>query len=196
MFGILTPFQKMFLLTSIILFKISHLFTHRFQVLLCITNNSIKHQSFVYTQLNDQTILFLTIQFGHSWNVKPIDRTLLGATTPGQSGHGSYGNEGVLYISQSSKTGVLLSDSFVLYPEHTWGRGQSYPSAGMQLVYSTVPGNWAGKNRFQEFIKNDQQQIEKERILESHSHVGWRKRNNWHYIPSLVSSIHNFHHIV
>ena len=33
------------------------------QVLLCITNNSIKHQSFVYTQLNDQTVLFLTIQF-------------------------------------------------------------------------------------------------------------------------------------
>ena len=37
------------------------------QVLLCINNNSIKHQSFVYIQLNDQTFLFLTIQFiiGH-----------------------------------------------------------------------------------------------------------------------------------
>ena len=34
-----------------------------FQVLACITNNSIKHQSFVYIQLNDQTVLFLTIQF-------------------------------------------------------------------------------------------------------------------------------------
>ena len=34
-----------------------------FLVLLCITNNSIKYQSFVYTQLNDQTVLFLTIQF-------------------------------------------------------------------------------------------------------------------------------------
>ena len=32
------------------------------QVFLCITNNSIKHQSFVYTQLNVQTVLFLTIQ--------------------------------------------------------------------------------------------------------------------------------------
>ena len=29
-----------------------------------ITNNSIKHQSFVYIELNDQTILFQTIQFG------------------------------------------------------------------------------------------------------------------------------------
>ena len=28
----------------------------------------------------------------------PIDRTLLGATTPGQSGSGNDGNEGVLYI--------------------------------------------------------------------------------------------------
>ena len=29
-----------------------------FQVLLCITNNLIKHQSFVYTHLNDKTVLF------------------------------------------------------------------------------------------------------------------------------------------
>ena len=32
-----------------------------FQVLLYITNNPIKHRSFVYTQLNDQTVLFQTI---------------------------------------------------------------------------------------------------------------------------------------
>ena len=37
-----------------------------FQVLLCITKNSIKHPSFVYTQLNDQTVLFQTIQFSIS----------------------------------------------------------------------------------------------------------------------------------
>ena len=55
-----------------------------FQVLLCISNNSIKHQSFVYTQLNDQTILFQTIelsvstQFSSIW---PIDRTLSGTIT-------------------------------------------------------------------------------------------------------------------
>ena len=48
------------------------------QVLLCITNNSIKHQSFVYTQLKNQTVLFQTIQisiihlFALSLNVKPI----------------------------------------------------------------------------------------------------------------------------
>ena len=37
-----------------------------FHELLCITNNSIKHQSFVSTQLNDQTVLFLAIKFTSS----------------------------------------------------------------------------------------------------------------------------------
>ena len=37
-----------------------------------------------------------------------MDRTLLVATTPGQSGPGSDGNEGVLHILQSSNiTGTL-----------------------------------------------------------------------------------------
>ena len=36
------------------------------QVLLRITNNSVKHQSFVNTQLYDQTVLFLKIQFSKS----------------------------------------------------------------------------------------------------------------------------------
>ena len=62
------------------------------------------------TLINDQTVLFLTIQFSirhlfalslpyisHSW---PIG--LSGATTPGQSGLGSDGKEGVLHIPQSS----------------------------------------------------------------------------------------------
>ena len=70
-----------------------------FQELLCITNNAIKHQSFVYIQLNDETVLFQTTQFiiKHIFvlnlNVKytvkmsnssiwPIDRTLSGVTTP------------------------------------------------------------------------------------------------------------------
>ena len=38
-----------------------------FQVLLCIDNNSIKQHLFVYTQSNDQTVLFLTIQFSMSF---------------------------------------------------------------------------------------------------------------------------------
>ena len=34
-------------------------------ILFLFTNSSIKHQSFVYTQLKDQTVLFLTIQFSN-----------------------------------------------------------------------------------------------------------------------------------
>ena len=37
-----------------------------FQVLLFNTYNSVKHHSFVYTHLTDQTVLFLTIQFSFS----------------------------------------------------------------------------------------------------------------------------------
>ena len=37
-----------------------------FQILLCITKNSIKHQLFVYLQLNDQTVLFQRIKFSVS----------------------------------------------------------------------------------------------------------------------------------
>ena len=42
------------------------------QELLCITNNSIKYQSFIYTQLNDQTVLFQTIQFNTSWRASSV----------------------------------------------------------------------------------------------------------------------------
>ena len=60
---------------------------------------------FVYTQLNIKTVLFQANQFNISTlfsSIWPIDRTLSGATTLGQSGPGSDGNEGVLRIPQSS----------------------------------------------------------------------------------------------
>ena len=48
----------------IVLFTINHLFAFKyFHVLPFNTHSLIKHQSFVYTQLNDQTVLFETIQF-------------------------------------------------------------------------------------------------------------------------------------
>ena len=37
-----------------------------FQVLLCISNNSIKHRPFVYTQLNDQTVFLRSKKVGTS----------------------------------------------------------------------------------------------------------------------------------
>ena len=56
---------------------------------------------FVYTQLNVKIVLFQAIQFRTSSqfsSIWPIDRTLTGATTAGQSRPGSNGNKGVLCI--------------------------------------------------------------------------------------------------
>ena len=67
---------------------------------------------------------------------------LPGATTPGQGGPGSAGNEGVLRIPQSSSiTGTSPSDCFVSYPGNSLR--ESYPSAEKQSAYSTAPADWA-----------------------------------------------------
>ena len=75
----------------------------------------------------------------------PLIGPLSGATTPGQSGPGSNGNEGVPRIPQSSSiTGTSPSDCLVSYPGHSCVcGGGSYPSAEKQLVYSTAPVDWA-----------------------------------------------------
>ena len=79
------------------------------------------------------------MQFTSIW---PIDRTLSGAITPGQSGPGIDGNEGVLRIPQSTSiTGASPSDCLVSYLGHSLGG--VYPSTEKQSVYSTVPPNWA-----------------------------------------------------
>ena len=53
-----------------------------------------------------------------------IDRALLGATTPGQSEHGSNGNEGVLHTPQSpSITGTSLSYCLMPYPGDSFMEG-------------------------------------------------------------------------
>ena len=60
----------------------------------------------------------------------PIDRTLSSATTPGQSGPGSDGNEGVVRIPQNSSiNGTSPSDCLLSYPGHLLG--ESYPTARM-----------------------------------------------------------------
>ena len=65
-----------------------------------------------------------------------IDRTLSGATTPGQSGPRSNVKKGVLHIPESSKTETLPSDWLISYKDTCWGGG-AYPTAEMQSVYST-----------------------------------------------------------
>ena len=80
-----------------------------------------------------QTIQFrICSQFSSIWH---IDRTLSGASTPGQSGPRSDGNEGVLCILQSTEiTEASPSDCLVSYPGHSVG--ESYLSAKNQSVYS------------------------------------------------------------
>ena len=72
---------------------------------------------FVYTLLNVKTVPFQTVQFSISTqfsSIWPIDRTLSGGATPGQSGPESNGNEGVYYIPQSSSIiGTSTSDCLV-----------------------------------------------------------------------------------
>ena len=77
----------------------------------------------------------------HFSSIWPIDRTLSGAITQGQSGLGSGGNKEVLCIPQSSSiTGTSPSDYLVSYPEDLLG--ESYLSAEKQSVYSTAPADW------------------------------------------------------
>ena len=65
-----------------------------------------------------------------------------GATTLGQSGPGSDGNEEVVHIPQSSDiTRTSTTDCLASYQEHSLRK--SYLSAEVQLVYSTAPANWA-----------------------------------------------------
>ena len=75
-------------------------------------------------------------------SIWPIDRTLSGATTPGQSGPESNGNEGVFCIFQISTAGASPSDNLMSYPGHSLGV-ESYFSIEMQSVYSNALETWA-----------------------------------------------------
>ena len=101
-----------------------------------ISNNSIKHKSFV------------CIQFKKKWNscIWFIGRILSGAAISGRSGPGSDSSERGVYIPQIFKSGALLSDGLMPYPGQTFGEG-SYPSAEMISGYSTTPADLADAYR-------------------------------------------------
>ena len=56
-------------------------------------------------------------------SIRPIDKTLTDATTPGQNGPGSNTNQGVLHIPQITKTGATSLDSLISYLGHSLGGG-------------------------------------------------------------------------
>ena len=70
-------------------------------------------------------------------SIKTLDRTLSGASTPGQSGPGSDGNEGVFHIPQSSNITGASHQVVNVISRILIGRG-SYTSAEMQSVYSSI----------------------------------------------------------
>ena len=107
-----------------------------FQILQCITNDSIKNQSFVYSQLNGQTILFLAIPFNikhlftHSLNVKLL-----------------YLTHHVLPISVRADLGEMVMKGYSSFPKAPGLTIKSFSvllSAEMQPVYSTVLSDWGG----------------------------------------------------
>ncbi len=99
---------------------------------------------FVYTQINVKTIqLSKSIRFS---SFSSIDRALSGANTPGKSGPGSNGNEGVLRIPQSSSitgTSPFRLFSIISRTLIVGGGGRAYPAAEVPSVYSTAPADWA-----------------------------------------------------
>ena len=81
------------------------------------------------------------MQFSSIW---PIERAISGATTPGQSGPVSDGNDGVLHIPQSSSiTGTSPSDCLVLYPRHSFGGVLLLCEGAVDIFYS--PSRQGGK---------------------------------------------------
>ena len=136
------------------LFNVIHT-VKKFHVLLCITYNSIKHQSFVYPRMMKyfylkqfnlaQVICLHTVQMSNS-SIRLIDRTLSNTSTLGQSGPGSDGKEGKLCIP-------IISCITAAYPFRLFNiissnsLGGSYPFTEMQSVYSTSPGDWAQERR-------------------------------------------------
>ena len=76
---------------------------------------------------------------------RPIDRTLSGVTFPVQSEPESNSNEEEHYIPPRSKTVSSPSGCLLSYPGKSCG--VSYPSADIQLVYSTAQADWTRKER-------------------------------------------------
>ena len=87
-------------------------------------------------------------------SIWPIDRTLLGATIPGQREPGSDGNERVLRILQSSSSiGASPSYCFISYPGHLLGGSRLYPTAVSVFCSPSCLG-WFNFELFQTYIQS------------------------------------------
>ena len=75
-------------------------------------------------------------------SIWPIDRILSGASTPGESGPGGNGNEGVLHIPQISKNGASLSDGLMSYNQDTHWRERVLPHQQKCNLKMLLSFNW------------------------------------------------------
>ena len=112
--------------------------------MLCITNNSIKHQSFFYRQLNHQTVLFQTIQFSMSFVCAQFKcQTVLFYPLIGPSQvlllwtRVDLGVMAMKGYSKFTKAWASPSDCFVSYPGHSLG--ESYSICWVQPVCFQSP---------------------------------------------------------
>ena len=127
-----------------------------FQVLLCITNNSIKHQSFIYSQLNDETVLFLTIQFSisHFFALSLFVKQfyLTYRYDPIRCHHSEWSWEWWQWKGTPHSPKLQhywsLTIGLINVISSTLIEGEFYPSAEMQLVYSTVLISWVVSYEF------------------------------------------------
>ena len=124
-----------------------------FQMLLYITDDLIRHKSFIYTRLNGQWVLISNNSIYHKSFVFTqfkcqtflFDSFISGPITPSQSRPRSDGNKGILRIPLSSSiTGASPTYCLMSYP--------GYSSAGMQSVYSAAPADW-GCKKLEDFCK-------------------------------------------
>ena len=78
-----------------------------------------------------------------------IDGILTGTTTSGQNGPKNNGNEGVLYIHQSFRTGVSPSEGLVSYPGHSSWEGDILPLCrdAVGIFYSPDWLEWLRKKK-------------------------------------------------
>ena len=110
--------------------------------------------------LNFKTVLLQVIQFticSHFFSIWPIDGSISVATTPGQSGSGNHGKEGVLHIPQSSSITVTSpSDCLMSYPGHTSGAVLPLCRDAVSLFYTlsrqanNLTFEWNWKSLFKE----------------------------------------------
>ena len=82
-----------------------------------------------------------------SCSIWPIDRTLSGATTLGQSGLGSNGNKRVLHIPQSSRAGASPSDCLMSYVGTLVGKVISLWRDAVDVFYSPSWQSYRQKER-------------------------------------------------